>query len=101
MKLLTRPTPARAGRLPNSDTVFTAGVIAGLVGLEYSGRFAVTDIHDAVAAVGLLAIVTAVVIWHRRRPLGWVSRGLGWCRAVRVRLGQWKYEHGIDLRGSP
>jgi hypothetical protein len=81
---------------------FTLALCGFLVGLEVIGRrYAANDLHDALAAFGLLAAVLAIAARHRREPLGWV-RGLGnWGRRIVGSLATLRYDHGIDLRGTP
>jgi hypothetical protein len=100
MKLLTSVLP-RSGRILPAGGWFTIAVCGFLVGLEIAGRYATTDFHDGLAGFALLLAILAVLARHRREPLGWV-RGLGhWGRCLRDSLSGLRYDHGIDLRGSP
>lgn len=101
MKLLNSVLP-RGGRLLTAGGWFTIALFGYLVGLEVVGRrWASTDYHDALAGFALLAAILALAARHRREPLAWV-RGLGnWFRRVGVSLAALRYDHGIDLRGTP
>lgn len=100
MKLLTAVFP-RSGRLLPAGGWFTLGICGFLIGLEIVGRYATTDFHDCLAAFALLTAFLAVAARHRREPLGWV-RGLGnWGRWMSNLLAGLRYDHGIDLRGTP
>jgi hypothetical protein len=101
MKLLTSVLP-RGGRLLTEGGWFTLAVCGFVAGLEFLGRYAATsDFHDGVAGFLLFVAVTAVAARHRRAPLGWV-RGLGnWGRRLGSAFAGLRYDHGIDLRGTP
>jgi hypothetical protein len=101
MKLLSSVLP-RGGRLLTEGGWFTLAVCGFVVGLELVGRYAATsDFHDALAAFALLFAIGAIAARHRRTPLGWV-RGLGnWFRRIGESLSTLRYDHGIDLRGTP
>jgi hypothetical protein len=101
MKLLNSVLP-HGGRLLTDGGWFTLAVCGLVVGLEAFGRYlAVTDFHDAFAAFALLFAIGAIVARHRRAPLGWV-RGIGnWGRWLVGSLAAFRYDHGIDLRGTP
>jgi hypothetical protein len=100
MKLLTSVLP-RGIRLLPSGGWFTLSVCGFLLGLEIAGRYATTDYHDGAAGFALVAMVSAVALRHRRQPLGWV-RGLGdWGKRLTESLAGLRYDHGIDLRGTP
>ena len=43
----------------------------------------------------------AVTARHRRSPLAWVRRLANWFRRLGSRLAALRYDHGIDLRGTP
>src|SRR5262245_65312871 len=100
MKLLTSVFPRSWRTLP-AGSWFTLAVCGFLIGLEVLGRFTASDVHDALAAFALLGVGLAVAIRHRRRPLSWVSRLGAFARRV-VKSAAWlRYDHGIDLRGTP
>jgi hypothetical protein len=101
MKLLNSVLP-HGGRLLTDGGWFTLAVCGLVVGLEMFGRYAaVTDFHDAFAAFALLFAIGAIVARHRRTPLSWV-RGIGnWGRWLLGSLAAFRYDHGIDLRGTP
>jgi hypothetical protein len=101
MKLLTSVLP-RGSRLLPAGGWFTLAVCGFLLVLEVAGRyFAVTDFHDGLLGFALLVVVLAIAARHRRAPLGWV-RGLGnWGRRLGESLAALRYDHGIDLRGTP
>jgi hypothetical protein len=102
MKLfLNRTTAALFALRSPAQTLFTALVLVALIGLEWTGRTAKTDVQDIVYALFLLGLCGVVAVWHRRRPLVWVD----WAMARGSRLFRWtkalRYDHGIDFRGSP
>jgi len=76
-------------------------VVGGLVGLEVVGRFTQSDVHDGLAAFTLLGVTTAVVVRHRRDPIPWVGRLAAWAKRVALSAEWLKYDHGVDLRGTP
>lgn len=86
---------------PSGQFLFTAFIIASIVGIELAGRHLATDLEDASAALMLGCLMGLVATFHKRRPLVWVH----WLRDRVDRFGQhikgWKYEYGIDFRGSP
>jgi hypothetical protein len=101
MKLLTSVLP-RSGRILPAGGWFTFAICGFIVGLEIVGRKATTDFHDGLAGFALLMAILTVVGRHRREPLGWVS----WIGNRGQRLGGslagfFRYEHGLDLRGTP
>lgn len=100
MKLLTSVFP-RNGRVLPSGGWFTLAVCAFLVGLEVAGRHATTDVHDALGAFALVAVALVVVARHKREPLPWVNRLTALARRVAGALTWLRYDHGIDLRGTP
>ncbi len=100
MKLLTSVLP-RGGRLLPAGAWFTLAVCGFLVGLEVVGRYAATDFHDGLLGFALVAAGFAVAARHRRAPLGWVRRLGNWCRRLGASLASLRYDHGIDLRGTP
>ena len=100
MKLLTSVLP-RGGRLLPAGAWFTLAVCGFVLVLEVFGRYAVTDFHDGLAGFALVVVGLAVAARHRRAPLGWVRRLGDWvCRLGSV-LVALRYDHGIDLRGTP
>src|SRR5262245_49260013 len=101
MKLLSSVLP-RGGRLLTAGGWFTLALCGVLLGQEVFGRFyAVSDFHDALAGFGLLIAVLAIAARHRREPLGWVGRLVTWGRRLAGSLATLRYDHGIDLRGTP
>jgi hypothetical protein len=100
MKLLTSVLPHGRRLLP-ANGWFTLAVCGFVAGLEVAGRYAATDFHDGLAASALLALVLAVAARHKREPLGWVRRLGDWGRRLGTSLAGLKYDHGIDLRGTP
>ena len=100
MKLLTSVLP-RGGRLFTPGGLFTLAVCGFLLAMEVGGRYATTDLQDGLAGCVLLFAVGVVAARHKREPLGWV-RGLGgWLHRLGSSLAGLRYDHGIDLRGSP
>lgn len=100
MKLLTSIYP-RNGRLLPAGGWFTLALGVFLVALEIVGRYTTSDLHDALAAFCLLMMVCAVVARHRREPLPWVNRLLAVGNRGIEALSRFRYDHGIDLRGTP
>ena len=100
MKLLRSFLPLGTRILP-AGSLFTLLVVGSLVGLEVVGRFTTSDVHDGLAAIALLGIGSAVAMRHRREPLAWVSRLTVWARRVYASAAWIRYEHGVDLRGTP
>ena len=99
MRLLTSVLPR--DRLLLTGGWFTLALCGFFFGLEVLGRHATTDFHDGLAGFVLLGAVVAVTARHRRAPLGWV-RALGsWSRKLAGSLATLRYDHGIDLRGTP
>jgi hypothetical protein len=100
MKLLNSVLP-RGSRLFTSGGWFTLAVLGFFVGLEVAGRYTTSDVHDCLAGFLLAGAVLAIVARHRREPLGWVrwlsERG----RRLWASLATLRYDHGIDLRGTP
>ena len=100
MKLLTTVMPRGFKLLPEGGW-FTLGICGSIVGLEIAGRYATSDYQDALAGSILLVLMFGVMIRHRRQPLAWV-RGLGnWAKWLGESLADFRYDHGIDLRGTP
>ncbi len=101
MKLLSSLASAILPVQSSVQAVFTALVVVAVVGLEWAGRTAHTDVQDVVYALMLVGLGGVVAVWHRRRPLPWVDwLGERGARLLR-RLKAWRYEHGIDFRGAP
>src|SRR5262249_55830403 len=100
MELLTR-TFRTVRRLLTPNGWFTFGAFLVLLALEVIGRFTYTDLHDAVIAGILAALIGGVYYRHRRKPLHWA--------ALVARAGSMLYqtaksltfELGIDMRGTP
>jgi hypothetical protein len=100
MKLLTSVFP-RNGRVLPAGGWFTLTVCAALIALEVVGRWATTDIHDALAAFALITVGFAIGVRHRREPLPWVNRLATLGRRIASSVVWLRYDHGIDLRGTP
>jgi hypothetical protein len=100
MKLLTSVFP-RNGRVLPAGSWFTLALCLFLVGLEVLGRWAVTDVHDGVAASLLIVAGCAIAIRHRREPLPLVIRFAALGRRIGSSVAWLRYDHGIDLRGAP
>lgn len=100
MKLLTSVFPQNSRTLP-AGALFTLAVAAFVVGLEIAGRYATSDVHDALAGCALVAVAVAVAVRHKRDPLPLVTRAAGLCRRVANAFSGLRYDHGIDLRGAP
>jgi hypothetical protein len=100
MKLLTSVLPW-SGRLLPAGGWFTLTIGGFLIGLEIFGRYATTDYQDAAAAIMLLGAIGWVVLRHRREPVGWVRGLTNWSRRLSGLLAGLRYDHGIDLRGTP
>lgn len=100
MKLLTSALP-RGSRVLPAGCWFTLLVVGALAGLEVIGRSTTSDLHDGLAVLLLMALGAAVVLRHRREPLGWVRTLTVWGRRAVASLSWLRYDHGIDLRGTP
>src|SRR5580700_8012062 len=100
MKLLTSVFP-RNGKVLPAGGWFTLAVCAFLIGLEVVGRWATTDYHDALAACALIAAGFAIGLRHRREPLPWINRLAAIGRRIAGSVAWLRYDHGIDLRGTP
>jgi hypothetical protein len=100
MKLLTSVLP-RGGRLLPAGGWFTLALCGFVVGLEVVGRHVTTDFHDGLAGFALVGAIIAVTARHRRAPLGWVHSLGKWGRRLSSTLAGLRYDHGIDLRGTP
>jgi hypothetical protein len=100
MKLLTTVLPQRMRALP-AGWWFTLVVVSFLVGLEVLGRYAASDVHDGLAAFALVGMLVSIAVRHRREPIAWVSRLVGWTRRKVLAASWLRYDHGLDLRGEP
>ena len=100
MKALTRLFPPRIRLRPRGGP-FTVVLGLCLLGFEVFGRQAASDVYDGLAGLALVAVGLLVAIRHQRMPLPWISRLGGWLRRAGRWLAELRYEHGIDLRGSP
>ena len=101
MKLLTSLTSVSLPVKASAQTLFSAVVAFGVIGLEVARGFAESDRHDGLAALALLCLIAAVAVWHTHRPLGWVLWVLARGRRLIARATTWEYEHGIDFGGAP
>jgi hypothetical protein len=100
MKLLTSVFHGNVRVLPAGGW-FTLAVCAALIGLEIFGRQATTDVHDGLGASALIVLGFAVAVRHRREPLPLVTRIANLGRRIAAAFGWLRYDHGIDLRGTP
>ena len=100
MKLLTSVLP-RGRRLLPSGGWFTLALFGFIAGLEVIGRRTTSDIHDGLAGFLLVGVIALVSARHRRAPLGWVQFLGSWCRRLGSSIAGFRYDHGIDLRGTP
>src|SRR5262245_27143007 len=100
MKLLTSIFP-RNGRLLPAGGWFTLAIFAFVIGLEVLGRQATNDFHDALACFALVAAGFVIFARHRREPLPWISRLIALGRRLTNSISWLRYDHGIDLRGTP
>ena len=98
MRLLTSVLPR--DRLLLTGGWFTLALCGFFFGLEVLGRHATTDFHDGLAGFVLLGAVVAVTARHRRRLSGGFAPG-SWSRKLVGSLATLRYDHGIDLRGTP
>ncbi len=101
MKLLAPTSPSFLRLIPSANFCFTAVLLAGLVGLELAGRSAGSDAFDALAGLALVAAGIATASWHRSRNLPWVAWFARKIARWVDRIDRRKYDHGVDLRGSP
>ena len=101
MKLLVSPLPAVRRLVPTQAGWYTLGLVGLLVGLEVIGRTATSDLHDALAGLALVSAAAITAARHQRLPLPWVSWVARQGRGVVRRFERLKYDHGIDLRGTP
>jgi len=101
MKLLAAPRLLLARWMPSSTAWLSLILVALLLTLELIGRTAVNDFYDALAGLALACALIIVVARHQRSPFPWLS----WIerRAHRLwqRFERLKFDHGIDLRGTP
>lgn len=100
MKLLSSLSP-RIGRVLPGGGWFTVALCAFVVGLEVAGRWATSDVHDGLGACLLLTAGIAVALRHKHRPLPWVSKLGALGRSAVERFAWLRYDHGVDLRGTP
>jgi len=101
MNLLHRVRTFTLPARPSVQVLFTCAVVASLVALEIVGRLATSDLHDGLSALALFGIGLAVSAWHKRRPLDWAAWSNRRVRRWSKRLSQWKFDHGVDFRGTP
>ena len=101
MKLLARPKLFLARWMPSSTAWLSLIFVALLVTLEFIGRTAANDFYDALAGLALSCAVIIAIARHQRYPFPWMTwierRG----RRLWRRLERVKFDHGIDLRGTP
>ena len=101
MRLSTATLPNVRRFVPSGHGLVTLTFVTLLIGLELVGRLAGSDLHDGLAGLVLASAIALVAARHRRAPLPWVS----WLGDRLGRLAGWldrvRYDHGIDLRGSP
>ena len=103
MRLLTTTLP-RVRKLIEGDNGFTLSVLLVLGALEFLGhRRTATDLHDAFSLAVLGAVVAAVLLRHRHRPLPWLTNFIAWARRNGGKLldRRFRVEIGLDLRGDP
>lgn len=101
MKLLSSALTLSIPVRTSGQVLFSLGVLTGLLGLEILGRGFTSDVQDGVGALALITLAGAVAFWHRRRPLDWVNWLVVRTNRATDRISKWKYEHGIDFRGTP
>lgn len=101
MKLLVSPLPAVRRLMPSPAGWYTLALIGLLLGLELIGRTATSDLHDALVALTLISAVTITFAKHRRMPLPWMTWLLEKGQKLARRFERLKFDHGIDLRGTP
>ncbi|MGL4422391.1 MAG: hypothetical protein ACRCZF_17105, partial [Gemmataceae bacterium] len=101
MRLLASVWPQLRRLLPSPERWLSFGVVAFIAAVELIGRHAPSDLYDLAAGLAVISMVTFVVSWHRRYPLGWLT----WADRAIERLSraanQLKYQIGIDFRGTP
>lgn len=100
MKLLKSVLP-RGTRILPAGGWFTLLMVGSLAGLEVVGRFTTSDIHDGLAAFALIGVLATVAMRHRREPLPWLNRLTAWGKRMGAATAWLRYEHGLDLRGTP
>jgi hypothetical protein len=101
MRLSTAALPSIRQLVPTGHGLVTLTFVSLLIGLELVGRMAGSDLHDALAGLVLASAVALVAARHRRAPLPWVNWLAGQLTRLADRLDRVRYDHGIDLRGSP
>jgi hypothetical protein len=100
MKLLTAVLPR--GRILTENGWFTLAVCGFFVALEIGGRYAATtDFHDGLAGFVLLMGIATIAARHRRVPLRWLTSLGNRFHRLASALAALRYDHGIDLRGTP
>lgn len=101
MKLLTSPIPAVRRLMPSPAGWYTLALVGLLVGLEFIGRTATSDLHDVLVALALISAITITCARHRRMPLPWMNWLLQQGQRFTQRFERLKLDHGLDLRGNP
>src|SRR6478609_1418878 len=89
------------GHLLPARGLFTFVFVVGLVGLELLSPYTHNDIHDLLASMALVVMGMSVLVRHRQSPLPWLRKLLNWGQAALSLLSGLRYEHGVDLRGTP
>ena len=97
MRLIALALPRVRRLIPSGQGLVTLLLVMIVVSLELVGRHAKSDWHDLLAVLLLSSCVALVVMRHKRQPLTWVI----WLTSQFGRLDRVRYEHGLDLRGSP
>jgi hypothetical protein len=87
--------------VPTAERGTAIAVVGLLVGLEFVGRNATTDLHDLLAGVALLLGGMFVAAWHRSEPVPWVTKLSAFASKQASRFDQLKYDVGLDFRGVP
>src|SRR5882724_5836513 len=100
MELLTR-TYRTVRRLLTPNGWFTFVVVLSLLALEVIGRYTASDLHDALIACILGAIIAYVCHRHRAAPLPWASRVARTGASLYQSAKSLTFELGIDMRGTP
>jgi hypothetical protein len=101
MRLLAATLPRFRRLVPSGHGLVTLTFVGLLIGLELIGRLAGSDLHDGLAGLVLASAVALVAARHRRYPLPWVNWLGGRLGRLAGRLDRVRYDHGIDLRGTP